>query len=268
MTIYLSGPMSGLPNFGYPIFNAAAARLRSMGHAVFNPAETFGGDSTLRKEQYLIVDYAAVQVCDTVVMLPGWESSEGATTERVIALSLGKTVYGYDDFLDEVTGEDISLIGLVGYAQSGKDEVAKCLVEEYGFRRVAFADPLKAVATSIGWNGRKDEEGRKLLQDLGVAVREHLDPNTWLNRALREIGNAGSSVVVTDCRFLNEIEAIRNRGGQIWRVSRLGHGPANGHVSEREWTTEEPDHFVRNDGTIDDLREKVGELLQLQPTEN
>lgn len=261
MTIYLSGPMTGLPGFGYGIFNAAAARLRAMGHSVFNPAETFGGDSTLKKEQYLIVDYAAVQACDTIIMLPGWTDSEGATTERMIAMSLGKVVYSYNSFLDEMKGEDPSLIGLVGYAQSGKDEVAKCLVADHGFRRVAFADPLKAVATSVGWSGNKDKEGRKFLQNLGVAVREHVDPDAWLSRALRDIDKSNDPVVVTDCRFLNEIDAIRNRGGIIVRVNRPGIGPANDHVSEREWATTLPDGVIDNDGTIEELREKVGMLF-------
>jgi len=260
MTLYLSGPMSGLPGYNYPAFNAAAAMLRRNGHTVFNPTETFGGAIFLRKEQYLAVDYVAVQVCDGLVMLPGWEGSQGATAERAVALSLGKPVWEFAEFVwSRRSGPP--LIGLVGYAGSGKDEVAKWLKREHGFQRVAFADPLKAVATAIGWDGRKDDIGRRLLQDLGLAAREYIDADIWLDAGLKAIDNAPGPVVVTDCRFNNEIDAIRARGGVIWRVDRPGVGPANGHVSEHEWTAIEPDVVIVNDGTIRDLRERVREAI-------
>lgn len=258
MTIYLSGPMSGLPDYNYPAFDAAAATLRRNGHTVFNPTETFGGATFLRKEQYLAVDYVAVQVCDGLVTLPGWESSVGATAERAVALSLGKPVWEFAEFVQRGS---LLLIGLVGYAGSGKDEAAKYLVEERGFTRVAFADPLKAVASAIGWDGRKDDIGRRLLQDLGLAARQYINADVWLNAGLETIDATPGSVVVTDCRFQNEIDAIRARGGVVWRVDRPGVGPANGHVSEHEWTTIEPDAVIVNDGTIRDLRERMREAM-------
>ncbi len=150
------------------------------------------------------------------------------------------------------------LVGLVGYAQAGKDTFAGYL----GFKRFAFADTLKAVAydtnphlrayvDSIGWEEAKKKRGmREFLQDLGIAVREHLGPDTWVDAAF---GNYDASVatVFTDVRFPNEIEAIRAAGGIIVRIDRVGHQPVNSHVSEFAWQATTPDeHFVFQDGAL------------------
>jgi hypothetical protein len=92
--IYLSGPMTGLPNFNYPIFNAAAARLREMGHTVYNPT----GDRDAPPADFDIreafAEYTA-WICkdaDAIAMLPGWQESEGAYVEFALAVRLGLEV--------------------------------------------------------------------------------------------------------------------------------------------------------------------------------
>lgn len=254
--------MSGIEEYNYPAFNAAAKRLRSLGYTVFNPAETFGGDASLRKEQYLAIDYPAVQVCDTVVMLPSWERSQGAKAERAVAESFGIPIREYREVVN-ATQPRRAIIGLVGYAGSGKDEVAKILCRDHGFHRIAFADPLKAIAKSVGWNGAKDDAGRRLLQDLGMAVREHIGRDTWLNCALRLIDECTAPVVITDCRFSNEIKALRERGGVIWRVDRPEVGPVNDHVSEYEWTLTRPCAIIENSSTIKDLEQRVERVMRI-----
>lgn len=121
------------------------------------------------------------------------------------------------------------LIGMIGFAGAGKDTAAEALLGR-GFERRAFADALKAVALAMGWDGVKDERGRRFLQDLGLACREHIHERVWLDAALRDI--EGRDVVITDVRFLNEAEAVREAGGILVRVVRPGVGPANDHVSE------------------------------------
>jgi hypothetical protein len=91
-TVYLSGPMRGYPEFNYNTFNAAAELLRAMGLIVFSPAESFGGNTTLPRLVYMIIDRAAVQVCDAVVVLPAWALSPGAREECHIALTLKKPI--------------------------------------------------------------------------------------------------------------------------------------------------------------------------------
>jgi hypothetical protein len=87
--IYLSGPMSGLPDMNYPAFNAEATRLRAMGFHVENPAENPEQSSW---EDYMKAAIIQMLSCEVVVMLPGWSESRGALIERELALRLGLKV--------------------------------------------------------------------------------------------------------------------------------------------------------------------------------
>ena len=89
--IYIAGPMSGLPDFNYPAFHAAAAVLRAQGHHVENPAEnpqpvcgTWQG--------YMRMSLRQIAACDCLYMLPGWRGSRGARIEQGLALDLGLEV--------------------------------------------------------------------------------------------------------------------------------------------------------------------------------
>jgi hypothetical protein len=124
------------------------------------------------------------------------------------------------------------LIGLCGYGGAGKDTAAEGLTRE-GWTRVALADPLKDIATELGWDGQKDDVGRRFLQVLGQSVREHINPEAWIWAAEKLIDAAPGPVVVTDVRYPNEAEMIRRRGGFLVWIIRRDCGPANEHVSER-----------------------------------
>jgi len=90
--VYLSGPMTGLPDFNRPAFHAAAAALRAQGYVVINPAEVdLGPDATWA--DYMRVHLAEIARRVTqVFVLPGWESSRGAQLEVHVARSLGLPV--------------------------------------------------------------------------------------------------------------------------------------------------------------------------------
>lgn len=88
--VYLSGPMTGLPELNFPAFHAAAARLRADGLSVVNPAEI--GAAGMTWEQCMRADIKALCDCDAVMLLPGWESSKGAHLELHLAHRLGMEV--------------------------------------------------------------------------------------------------------------------------------------------------------------------------------
>lgn len=87
--IYLAGKMSGLPNHNFDTFNHAAKCLRSQGHTVFNPAESFDGKQDLDRAEYFRHDLVELTKCQSIAVLPGWEDSEGALTELMCGLQLG-----------------------------------------------------------------------------------------------------------------------------------------------------------------------------------
>ena len=109
MKIYLAGPMSGIAEFNFPAFHAAAANLRQHGHEVFNPAERDNerhgtdiskgnatGDQKLAAEQHgfslrVALGEDLAWVCanaDAIALLPGWEKSPGANAEWATARAL------------------------------------------------------------------------------------------------------------------------------------------------------------------------------------
>lgn len=95
--IYISGPMTGLPEFNFPAFNAAADALQLRGYSVVNPAE-LNPDVTTSRYTCLRVDLAALVQCDALALLPGWEHSPGARREVENALSMGFIVAPVDAF--------------------------------------------------------------------------------------------------------------------------------------------------------------------------
>lgn len=97
-TLYVSGPMSGLPGFNYPAFHAAAARLRAAGYRVVSPAELDadnGVDVTARpftaqdRRDALARDTQAIAAAGGVAVLYGWEDSDGARAEVALACAAG-----------------------------------------------------------------------------------------------------------------------------------------------------------------------------------
>lgn len=169
------------------------------------------------------------------------------------------------------------IIGLSGYAQSGKDTVAQVLVDNYGFTRVAFADKireflyemnpliqvvgfepiyLKEIVDSKGWEvAKQNPHVRVALQKAGVSARKTFGEDFWINQALKNLRHG--NYVITDVRFKNEATAIWSMPGKIWRVNRPGVTAVNSHVSETQMDDYPVDHFVNNDGDIKDLWEEV-----------
>ena len=91
MILYVAGPMTGLPEFNYPAFNAAATELRAKGHDVLNPADIENDNDAGQPQAwdwYMRRAIAMVARADGLAMLPGWENSKGARLEHSIGRAL------------------------------------------------------------------------------------------------------------------------------------------------------------------------------------
>lgn len=172
------------------------------------------------------------------------------------------------------------IIGLAGYAQSGKDTVAKALVNHHGFVRMAFADSLRdfvykanpmvdnlagepkfvqEYVDTVGWDKAKQHpQVRRILQTTGLAAREQFGVDFWVSQVLKHV-QPTDKVVITDVRFLNEADSIKACGvdTQIWRVKRDGVEAVNGHVSETQLDSYLFDRTIYNNGTVDELWQTV-----------
>ena len=99
--VYISGPMTGLPDLNFPEFHAAARRLRKCGYEVVNPAE-LSPDPGTSWAACLREDIKALCDCDYLVLLQGWEGSKGAHLEVEIAHRIGVRIVPLQ-VLDAVT---------------------------------------------------------------------------------------------------------------------------------------------------------------------
>lgn len=101
MRIYIAGPMSGLPNNGYDLFDKKESQLREAGWIVINPAEMDRGHGLEEERDFSRADYMqaarrdlkALQTVDAVYMLDGFEGSPGACWEWAYAKELGLSVF-------------------------------------------------------------------------------------------------------------------------------------------------------------------------------
>jgi hypothetical protein len=206
------------------------------------------------------------------------------------------------------------IIGICGFIGSGKDTVADYLVNFHEFRRESFASTLKdAVSAVFGWDrtlleGRTKEARewreqvdpwwaerldmptltpRWVLQYWGTEVcRRAFHDDIWIASLENKLRNSKDHVVISDCRFPNEIQSIRNAGGKIIWVTRgdlpewyqyalaanqLGSNLALNelkmrkiHASETAWVGTEFDHVIENDSTIDALYTQVRSIVSGQ----
>ena len=211
------------------------------------------------------------------------------------------------------------IIGVCGFIGSGKDTIADYLVNFHEFRRESFASTLKdAVASVFGWDrtmleGRTKEARewreqvdpwwadrlsmptltpRWVLQYWGTEVcRKAFHDDIWIASLENKLRNSKDHVVISDCRFPNEISSIKNAGGKIVWVQR-GELPdwyetaidANRgsnvainelkmrkiHASETAWVGTNFDAVIDNNSTIDALYQQaqtlvVGDQITLTP---
>jgi len=173
------------------------------------------------------------------------------------------------------------LIGLTGLAGTGKDTVRQILESEHGYHGLAFADPIrdmvKALLDRIGINhiymtDRDLKEMpipyigasyRQLAQTLGDWGRG-INHDFFVGMSQERIGIMSykhDKIVVSDVRFLNEADMITRMGGQIWRVQRDIAEPVRPHISEQTVALIHAPITIHNNGSIDDLRQTINDIL-------
>lgn len=178
------------------------------------------------------------------------------------------------------------IIGFHGVKGSGKDTAAQYLIDNYGFKKRAFADKLKeAVANLFGIPLQEVDEfktfeyyvqvepgvtglsWRKFLQRFGTEMgRNTFGKDFWVDQwedSLYQIADFPNDVniVVTDVRFQNECHTIQRLGGVVFRITRPGHEP-DGHASEKRLPDILLDGEISNDSTIEDLHKDVEKVYQ------
>jgi hypothetical protein len=208
------------------------------------------------------------------------------------------------------------IIGVCGFIGSGKDTVADYLVNLHHFRRESFANTLKdAVSAVFGWD-RTMLEGRTkqarewreqqdnwwtnrlgivitprwVLQNWGTEVcRNGFHDDIWIASLENKLRNSTDDIVISDCRFPNEIRSIKAAGGIVVRVTRgpepawydaavsVNHGPegnstwslsksrldqARVHASEYAWAGTKFDAVLDNNSSLDHLYQQVTHLVQ------
>jgi hypothetical protein len=152
------------------------------------------------------------------------------------------------------------IIGVAGPKGSGKTTVANILANKLNGVIVPFAKPLKDIARSLGWNGKKDEKGRRLLQLLGTECgRECIDQDIWVKKWLAyvDIHVLSSVVIADDVRFENEASMILKNNGTLIEVKREGYEYSDEHASEKGLDKNFFDMIVVNNKSMESLKGSI-----------
>lgn len=168
------------------------------------------------------------------------------------------------------------LIGVTGAKGAGKDTFAKRLITNHGFRKLAFAQPLKDMLRVLGLSNEEIEGSlkempcallggaspRHAMQTLGTEWGRNLvDGNIWLTAWLRNYEQLKPKhVICTDVRFDNEAEMFQKQGGIIVEIIRSGLLRNDGHLSEKGVDPRFVSWTISNSGTIVDLKKRADEF--------
>lgn len=213
------------------------------------------------------------------------------------------------------------IIAITGLKGSGKDTTADFIIKHNkGWEKDSFAASLKdAVSAIFGWDRKMlagetpedrtireskddfwsdrlgfDVTPRNILQKLGTdCIRNHFNNDIWVYSLEHKIHNASNNVIITDCRFQNEITQLKKLGATFIRVMRdpipewfsdaieLNHYKQGGlnlpnehifstieklknvHISEYDWIgVDYPDYIISNNGSLEDLEQEVCKIME------
>jgi hypothetical protein len=200
------------------------------------------------------------------------------------------------------------IIGICGLQSSGKDSIGDYLINNYNFKKFSFAEALKDIISILfGWDRKKIEgitpedrlwreqpdiwwstelkipyfSPRYAMQFIGTDLfRKYFNNDIWVIILKKRIleSSQSTNIVITDCRFSNEINTIRDCGGQIihvyrnlpiwfidYKLDKINTNDLkemNIHVSEYAWIKEKCDHLIFNSNSLRELYQEIDLLMK------
>jgi hypothetical protein len=170
------------------------------------------------------------------------------------------------------------IVGLAGRKRVGKDSVANILINKYGYRNDSFANPIRKFIALLTNSVNADEtyqldadkeepiewlggiSKRYMMQTLGTEWgRDLVHPEIWINALWRrvDVKNASVPLVISDIRYEDEAQSVREKGGWVVHVCRPGLPQTDMHETESNLYIKKTDGIVYNDGDISALRSTV-----------
>jgi dephospho-CoA kinase len=168
------------------------------------------------------------------------------------------------------------IIGICGKKETGKSTVTNYLVQAYGFTEFIFAKALKdmlirnGLATYEDTYVTKTQHSRWLMQTIGELFRKEVNSNYWVNQVDFQMSKHASDcieadkkikMVVSDIRYPNEAELIKERQGYLIKIVR-DTGYEDNHPSEANVDLIDCEYIIHNNGSINDLYKRIDRVLQ------
>jgi hypothetical protein len=164
----------------------------------------------------------------------------------------------------EVQQRIIGFGGPIGAGKNTAATIASNILAAHQQRviEVAFADEVKRIASEcFGWDGVKDAAGRRLLQVIGTEAGRAYNPTIWVETLIARLYTVVSNraiVLITDCRFPNEVDFVNRHGVSVLLTDRTttNEGIVD-HASETSLGTCDWRVIMSNGGTLEDLQEAI-----------
>ena len=202
----------------------------------------------------------------------------------------------------QILRDNVSIIALTGFKGSGKDTIGEYLVEYFGYTRFAFGDPIKDACKAIfsfndvQLHGFKEKEiideywghaPRELFQMIGTELFrtklpelcKNMTSNIWVKSLIKKMyefyilnPKINNKFVITDVRFQNEFDAMKDLAGTIIRVSRKIEtneiNQFSNHASEILINTFKVDYEIDNSYNLSSLHNKIEQIINKVDTIN
>ena len=196
--------------------------------------------------------------------------------------------------------ENLNLICIVGNIGSGKSLTADILKLNYGYEELTFAGPVKEIGLILGFDyldlyGTQEDKlkinnfwgvsGRTFMQVFATnimrnefpkelnkyksiqtetKIKDINDKTIWVRlceKKIKEMLKKNKKILISDGRFPDEIEMIRELGGKIIKIERKTNYELN-HDSEKYVSSINADVYIDNNGTINDLINNIKQIVK------